>query len=108
MNKVTPSPIRRALTGVEESDGLDGCPGCPGFTGVLSVDLSELGPLGFGRRLFTFAVLLEFAGLSFGRDVMNAPRTSSSCNAGAAIPITNAQTQTNPKTITLNRMTESP
>jgi len=60
-----------------------------------------------GRLLLVFVAAPELAGFSFGRDVRNAPRTSSSC-AGAATPITTAQRQTNPKNMTLNRITESP
>jgi hypothetical protein len=103
--------MRRAFTGVEGSDGVDVCPACGGLVGVLSTVLSvdllvSLGPVVFGRRLLlTFGVVLEPAGLSFGREVMNAPRTSSSWTIGAVIPIASAQTQTNPRTMTLNRIT---
>src|SRR5215213_6488638 len=112
--------MRRALTGVDGEEDVD--PDGPGLTGVLSAGLPgrlgaglldpallELGlvepPLGCGRRLLGLEVLLELAGFSLGREVRNAPRTSSSsCTSGAAVPITRAQTQTNPKTITLNRI----
>jgi hypothetical protein len=112
MNKVTPSPMRRALTGVAESDGGAGlCPECSGLMGGLSEGLFEEvePPLDFGRLWLGFAVEAEVTVFSLGRDVRNAPRTSSSsCVMGAATPITKAQTQTNPKTITLNRIRGSP
>src|SRR5205085_27927 len=67
-----------------------------------------LGVTGFlGLRRFGFVAGPKVAGLSFGRVVRNAPRTSSSCT-GAAIPITTAHRQTNPKAMTLNRISESP
>jgi hypothetical protein len=105
--------MRRALTGVAGSDGVDGFfPELSGFSEVLSVGLFgvlELPPPDFGRRRLGFAATLEGVVFSFGRDVRNAPRTSSSsCTIGAATPITKAQTQTNPKTITLNRIRGSP
>jgi hypothetical protein len=86
--------MRRALTGVAAEDGIDVFPGVPVFAEVLSAVLSgtfepELAegllgpaflelPLGFGRRRLGLEVLLELAGLSLGREVRNAPRTSSS------------------------------
>jgi hypothetical protein len=78
--------------------------------GVLSLSVDLFGGLdpspGFGRLLPGLVVVPELGAFSLGRDVRNAPRTSpSSCGIGAAIPITKAQTQTNPKTITLNRIT---
>src|ERR1051325_5705083 len=100
MNNVTPKPRRRALTGVDDSDGVG-----VGFDGpALPVVLSG-GLFGFGRlRLVLVDVPPELTGLSLGRDVINAPRTSSpSWNAGAAMPIPTAQRQTSPTTMTLNR-----
>jgi hypothetical protein len=38
----------------------------------------ETPPAGFGFRWLGLAVVPELAGLSFGREVKNAPRTSSS------------------------------
>jgi len=112
MNKVKPIPIRAAFTGFEDSledgpdgpDGPDGFPVC--FSGGFVVPLEP--PDCFGRLLLGLAALPEVAGFSFGRVVKNAPRTSSSCIAGAALPITTAQRQTNPKAITLNLISESP
>jgi len=86
--------MRRALTGVVGVDGLDDVAVFPEESG-LPVVLSALSerllvepvllepgfvepPTGFGRHLFGLAVLPEGAGLTFGRDVRNAPRTSSS------------------------------
>jgi hypothetical protein len=75
---------------------------------LLPVEPPPSGGFGFLRPP-VFGVVLELAGLSFGREVRNAPRTSSSSwTSGAAVPITRAQTQTSPNTITLNRITESP
>src|ERR1051326_814673 len=111
MNNVTPRPRRRALTGVEDSDGLGPGFDGPGLTGVLSGGLFGLFEpvVDFGRRRLGLAVVPPvFAGLSFGRDVRNAPRTSSSLTGGAGIPITTAPRKTSPKTITLNRITKSP
>src|SRR6185369_3668747 len=111
MNSVTPSPMRRALTGVAGSDGEGAglCPECSGLLGVLSVGLFgvvEPPPLDFGCLRLGFAAESEVVVFSLGREVRKAPRTSSSsCTSGAATPITKAQTQTNPKTITLNRIT---
>src|SRR6185295_18049148 len=101
---VNPMPMRGAFTGfdgpVEVDDPeVSGCfPGC--FSGVFS-GLFEIGGC-FGRLLLGLAVVPEVADFSLGREVRNAPRTSSSCITGAAIPITTAQRQTNPKTMTLN------
>jgi hypothetical protein len=91
------------------------------LSGVLSADLFGLFDpllvesglfeplLGFGFRLPGFPAVLEPADFSLGREVRNAPRTSpSSCTIGAATPTTKAQTQTSPKTMTLNRIAESP
>src|ERR1041385_602502 len=81
MNNVTPRPRRRALTGVEDSDGLGPGFDGPGLTGVLSGGLFGLFEpvVDFGRRRLGLAVVPPvFAVLSFGRDVRNAPRTSSS------------------------------
>jgi len=70
----------------------------------------------FSAGLFVVAVAVVFGRLllglrapevdvfSFGRDVRKAPRTSSSCTGGAAIPTTTVQRQTNAETITLNRI----
>src|ERR1700752_1431642 len=111
MNNVTPSPMRRALTGVTGSGGIGFLPELSGFTGVLSGGLFgvfEPPPDLYLLRL-GFADASDVAGFSFGREVRNAPRTSpSSCTIGAATPITKAQTQTNPRTITLNRIRGSP
>jgi|SRR5215216_3675698 len=110
MNNVSPRPRREALTGFEGSDVVDdgpevvagfpvvfsgGLPGLPGATDV------------FGRLRLGLLAAPELAGFSFGREVRKAPRTSSSC-AVAAIPKAAAQQQTNPKTMTVNRITESP
>jgi len=111
--------MRGALTGVAGLEGVVVFPEVSDFSGVLTAGLPGLELLApgllepafveplvvFGRRLLGLAVLPEVAGLSFGRDVRNAPRTSSSWITGAAVPITSAQTQTSPKTITLNRIT---
>src|ERR1044072_925898 len=112
MNNVTPSPMRRALTGVAGSDGGFGFfPEFSGFPGVLSVGLFGVFEplLDFGRRRLGFAATPDLVVFSLGREVRNAPRTSSSsCTIGAATPITKAQTHTIPKTITLNRIRGSP
>src|ERR1043165_2619648 len=73
MNNVTPKPRRRALTGVDDSDGVGVGFDGPDFPVVLSGGL-----FGFGRlRLVLVDVPPELTGLSLGRDVINAPRTSS-------------------------------
>jgi hypothetical protein len=107
MNNVTPRPRRRALTGFEGSDDDD--PEVPGFSGVFSGGLPGLfGPTtGLGRLRLGLVAVPVLAGLSFGREVMKAPRTSSSC-AVTAIPKAIAQQQTKPKTMTFNRIAESP
>src|SRR5687768_9982141 len=64
--------------------------------------------LGFGRRLLGL-VLPEVLAFSLGRDVRNAPRTSSwSCGAGAAVPTTTAHAQIIAKRSTLKRIKLSP
>jgi len=95
-----------ALTGFEDVPAVDPEepeePVCPGF---LSVGLLSGVGAAFGRLLLGLVAVPEFAGLSFGREVRNAPRTSSlSCRAGAATPAITAQRQTNAKTMTLNRI----
>jgi hypothetical protein len=114
--------MRGALTGCEGSVEVGGS-GVLGFvvagfdvTGfevagfvavVFSGDL--LGLFGatfvFGRFLPGLVAGPEVFGFSFGRDVRKAPRTSSSCKAGAAVPRMNTLRQTNPKTMTLDRIT---
>src|SRR5689334_2329409 len=102
MNNVTPRPRRGAFTGVAGSDG-----GVFVLSGVLSGPLPGLfeppGALGFLLLGLTVAVVepvLEFAVFSFGREVRNAPRTSSSCRL-AETPTPKALRQTNPKIMTL-------
>ena len=58
-------------------------------------------------RLLLGLVELDVAFYSFGRDVRNAPRTSSPSCGGTATPIA-AHMKTNPKRIALNRITKSP
>jgi len=97
--------MRRALTGLE-SDVL-------GFdvvelaAGLLSVDFVTAGAdvdVDLGRFRGGLEPVLEPAGFSFGREVRNAPRTSSSsCGGGTATAIT-AQIRTKPKRIALNRI----
>jgi hypothetical protein len=114
MNNVSPKPIRGALTGfngVDVATGVSVWTGVLAGVGVLSGDLPGLFETAavLGRLLFGFVAGPELAGFCFGRDVRNAPRTSScSCGSGAAVPMTIAQRQTNPNTITLTRITESP
>jgi hypothetical protein len=114
MYNVIPKPMRRAFTGVTDPDGCDGLLSeFPGLTGVLSLSTGLFGfvvpPLDFGRLLLGFAEALEPTVFSLGRDVRNAPRTSSSSwGIGDATAIANAQTHTNPRTITLNRISGSP
>jgi hypothetical protein len=80
------------------------------LAGVFSAGLLELFAvtLDFGRLLLGLVAAPELAGFSFGRDVRNAPRTSSSCKTGAAIPMRNTLRQTNAKIMTLNRIYQSP
>jgi hypothetical protein len=78
----------------------------PVFFSVGFPGLSEVAVC-FGRFLVGL-VDPEVAGFSFGLEVKNAPRTSSSWIVGAAMPMTTAHKQTNPKTITLTLITESP
>jgi hypothetical protein len=81
--------MRRALTDVDGDEvGVD--PDGPGLFGVLSTGLFGLfepvlvepvllePPVDLGFRLLGLAVVPELAGLSLGREVRNAPRTSSS------------------------------
>src|SRR5687768_9888220 len=118
MNNVSPKPMRGALTGFNGVDVATGVSvlvvaGVSVLTGVgvLSRDLPGLfeTAAALGRLLFGFVAGPELAGFCFGRDVRNAPRTSScSCGRGAAVPMTIAHRQTNPNNITLTRITESP
>jgi len=117
MNNVSPKPMRGALTGfrgVEAVEGVEDAAGVSVLAGVLAEVLSGDLPglfetaAALGRRLFGLVAVPELAGFSLGRDVRNAPRTSSSCTKGAAVPMTIAHRQTNPNTITLTRITESP
>jgi hypothetical protein len=109
MNNVSPMPRRGAFTGVAGSDGVDDGFEVSGFPGVLSGGLPGLfGPGLVLVRLRLGLVVPVLVGLTLGREVRKAPRTSSSCTTGAAIPITTAQRQTRPKTMKLNRITESP
>jgi len=83
MNNVSPRPIRAALTGFEELppdvDDDPEPPDCGGFfSGVLLVVPPPPPVDGFGRLLLGFVAVDEWAGLSFGREVKKAPRTSSS------------------------------
>src|SRR5215207_465912 len=80
-----------------------------GFPSVFSGGLPGLfGPgVVLVRLRLGLADVPVLAGFSLGREVKKAPRTSSSC-AVAAIPIATPQRQTNAKTMTLNRITESP
>src|SRR5215216_4849991 len=110
MNNVSPRPRRGALTGFEGPDVVDDDPEVvSGFPVVFSGGLPGLfGPtVVLGRLWLGLVAAPLLAGFSFGREVMKAPRTSSSC-AVAAIPIAKPQRQTNAKTMTLNRITESP
>jgi hypothetical protein len=108
INNVNPIPRRGAFTGVAGSDGLDDGPEVPGFS-VFSGGLPGLfGPGAVLVRLrLGLAAVPVFAGFALGRVVRKAPRTSSSCVV-AAIPIATPQKQTNAKTMTLSRITESP
>jgi hypothetical protein len=106
--------MRGAFTGfkgvewVEDAAGVSVLAGV--LAGVLSGDLPGLfeTAAALGRRLVGLVAVPELAGFSFGRDVRNAPRTSSSCARETAVPMTMAHRQTNPNTITLTRITESP
>ena len=99
--------MRGVLTGFKDVLGAE--PG-PEVTGVLLLLFSDGFAVGtavdFGRLRLGLAAAPELAGFfSLGREVKNAPRTSSSsCTGGAAVPITAAQRKTNAKTITLNRI----
>ena len=95
------------FTGFEGSEDTTG-PDGPGFSGCFSGLAGLFEVTLFGRRLPGLLDEVEGVVFSFGRDVRNAPRTSSSCITGAAIPTTTAHKQTNPKIITLNRIIESP
>src|SRR5688572_33436221 len=92
MNNVSPKPMRDALTGFSGVDvgvGVSVWTGVLAVAGVLSGDLPGLfeTAAGLGRLLFGFVAGPELAGFCFGRDVRNAPRTSSSCASGAAVPM---------------------
>jgi len=71
---------------------------------VFSGDLTGVA-VARGRFLAGRAVELDVAGLSFGRDVKNAPRTSSPSWSGTATAKA-AHIKTNPKRIALNRITK--
>src|ERR1051325_6680913 len=108
MNNVSPRPRRGAFTGVEGSEGVDDGPGVFCFSGVFSGLAGLLWPtVVFCRLWLGLLAVPVFAGFTLGREVMNAPRTSSSC-AVTAIPIAKLQKQTNAKTMTLNRIAGSP
>src|SRR5687768_8787072 len=110
--------MRGTLTGLRGSDALFDTVG-PAVAGAVvglelfSGDFSGVLPglpttVDFGRRLLGLFAESEAGVFCFGRDVRNAPRTlSSSCSAGAAVPITTAPTQTIAKRRTLNRITLS-
>jgi hypothetical protein len=74
--------MRAALTGFEESPDVDDDPEPPECGGFFSGGLLVVPPPppvdGFGRLLLGLAAVPEFAGFSFGLEVKNAPRTSSS------------------------------
>jgi len=106
MNNVSPIPRRGAFTGVGGADGVDDGFEVPGFTGVFSGGFVGPGVV-LGRLRLGFAAVPVLVGFTLGREVRKAPRTSSSC-AEAAIPIATPQRQKNAKTMTLNRITESP
>jgi len=79
MNNVSPIPIRGAFTGFDGTldEALEGVTDFPeSFSGAFpelpGVTLGDL-----GRLLFGFVAELELAGFAFGREVKNAPRTSS-------------------------------
>jgi hypothetical protein len=63
----------------------------------------------FGLLRFGFAVAFALSVFSFGREVRNAPRTSScSCGASGTPAITAADMHINAKRIMLNLITNSP
>src|SRR5687768_500410 len=111
LNNVSPMPRRGTLTGrgsgvfavvpVEALESVEPLEAPLVFSG-------DLAGVAVGRGRFLGGLVVELdAGLSFGREVRNAPRTSSpSCN-GTATPSA-AQIKTNPKRIALNRITKSP
>ena len=69
------------------------------------VDVDVDADVDFGRFLGGLFVEGDVAGFSLGREVRNAPRTSSSCGGGTATTIA-AQIRTKPKSIALNRIYE--
>jgi hypothetical protein len=113
VNNVNPNPIRAAFTGLTGtdflSDAFEPLVGPLEVVGFFSGALSgSFVTVAFGRRLLGLAVLPEDAGFCLGRDVKNAPRTSSwSCGADAALPITTAHAQIVAKRSTLNRIAVS-
>src|SRR5690242_14678602 len=112
LNNVRPRPRRAALTGFDSGFFTVG-PGEPfeplePFDVVDPPDFSgELDGVALGRGRFLGGLDAEpdDAGLSFGRVVRNAPRTSpSSCGGGTATAKA-AHMRTSPKRIALNRIT---
>jgi hypothetical protein len=104
--------MRRALTGLES--GVLGFDDPDGPDGLFSGDLFSddfavvVVDVDFGRFLGGLVLEADVAGFSLGREVRNAPRTSSSsCGGGTPTAIT-AEIRTKPKRIALNRITESP
>src|SRR5687768_8842609 len=73
---------------------------------VFSVDLTGVA-VAFGRLLLGLAAEPDVAGFSFGREVRNAPRTSSPSCGGTATANA-AHMKINPKRIAVNRITRSP
>ena len=71
----------------------------------VDVDVDVDADVDFGRFLGGLFVEADVAGFSLGREVRNAPRTSSSCGGGTATTIA-AQIRTKPKSIALNRIYE--
>ncbi|HTG86888.1 MAG TPA: hypothetical protein VL907_07640, partial [Pyrinomonadaceae bacterium] len=71
---------------------------------LFSGDLVGVGPA-FGRLLDGLVDEFDDAGLSLGREVRNAPRTSSPSCSGSATARA-AHMKTNPKRIALNRITK--
>jgi hypothetical protein len=105
MNNVNPSPMRGVLTGFDVVLAVDVGPDVAGVVLLFSGCFFVVVTVDFGRLRLGLAAAPEFAGFLSFREVRKAPRTSSpSCTAGAAIPMTTTQRQTNVKTITLNLM----